>query len=112
MTTAHQLLDTAIIWYVAEAISSLVLLAALVLMVKFYEEYLEAGIKEMRDWKLIVIGFAFYITIKTHISVFVNVMGTSLSQLPVLAVSLIGITLVVASMLVFLGFYGLVKDYL
>lgn len=104
--------DIATIQTIAEIFSSLILLAALVLMAKFYEEYLEAGIQEMNDWKLITVGFAFYIALKTHFSVLIDIAGTSIASFPLYLVLVYYLTLIVASAFVFLGFYGLVKDYL
>lgn len=105
-------IDVATIQTTAEIFSALILLAALVLMAKFYEEYLEMGVQEMNDWKLITIGFAFYIALKTHFSIFTELAGISITGLPLFLVGAYYLTLLVASAFVFLGFYGLVKDYL
>ncbi|MFB6294392.1 MAG: hypothetical protein ABEI97_01400 [Candidatus Nanohaloarchaea archaeon] len=111
-------LDPVVFWNLADIISAIVLLAALVLMAKFYQEYLEVGISELRDWKLITIGFAFYIAIKTHFTVMSNLIGHDLITgspavgYPWYIVAGLSVTLITASLLVFIGFYGLIKDYL
>lgn len=96
----------------AEIFSALILLFALVLMAKFYEEYLELGVEAMNDWKLITIGFAFYIALKTHFAILTELAGLVITELPMYIVVPYYLTLVVASSFVFLGFYGLVKDYM
>ncbi|MDY6769596.1 MAG: hypothetical protein SVU88_01350 [Candidatus Nanohaloarchaea archaeon] len=111
-------LDAAVLWNLADIISAIILLAALVLMAKFYQEYLEVGIAELRDWKLITIGFAFYIAIKTHFTVMSNLVGEEILTgeavvgYPWYAVAGLSVVLITASLLVFIGFYGLIKDYL
>lgn len=105
-------INAVVLWNYAELFSAVILLAALALMAKFYEEYLEASVQEMNDWKLITIGFAFYIAIKTHFTILAGVMDMSISSFPIAIVGLFGATLIVSSAFVFLGFYGLVKDYL
>ncbi|MCJ7478590.1 MAG: hypothetical protein MUP63_00235 [Candidatus Nanohaloarchaeota archaeon QJJ-7] len=111
-------IDPVVVWNLADVVSAIILLAALILMAKFYQEYLEVGISELKDWKLITIGFAFYIAIKTHFTVASNILGQDLvNQSRVLGypwylVVILSLMLVAASILVFIGFYGLVKDYL
>ncbi len=105
-------LDAASLQISAELFTAIILLAALLLMAKFYEEYLEMGVQEMNDWKLIIVGFAFYIALQTHFSVLTQLAGISLTDFPLYLITLYYITLIVASAFVFLGFYGLVKDYL
>lgn len=100
------------LWNASEVLSALILLGALVLMVKFYEEYLEVGIEEMRNWKQITIGFAVYIALKTHVTVLSNAFGVAIPAYPWYVVGLFGLILILASSFVFVGFYGLVKDYL
>lgn len=105
-------MDTVLIWNAAETVSAVILLAALILMVKFYREYLDIDIQEMQDWKLVIIGLAFYIGLKTHFTLFANAFGKGVAALPWQLVGLFGMGLILASSFVFLGFYGLVKDYL
>ncbi len=104
--------DGAVIWSAAEVISALLLLAALVLMATFYREYLDVDLVAMRYWKLITVGFAFYIAVKTQFIVFSNAIGVSVTEYPWYLVALFGLTLIAASALVLYGFYGLTKDYL
>ncbi|MDY6762052.1 MAG: hypothetical protein SVY41_03310 [Candidatus Nanohaloarchaea archaeon] len=111
-------IEPVVFWNLADIISAIILLAALVLMAKFYQEYLEVGISELRDWKLITIGFAFYIAIKTHFTVMSNLLGqeivtgSAVVGYPWYVVVGLSVTLITASLLVFIGFYGLIKDYL
>ncbi len=111
-------LDPVVFWNLADIISAIILLAALILMAKFYQEYLEVGISELRDWKLITIGFAFYIAIKTHFTVMSNLLGQDIITrggihgYPWYIIAALSVTLITASLLVFIGFYGLIKDYL
>lgn len=111
-------LEPVVFWNLADIISAIILLAALVLMAKFYQEYLDVGISDLRDWKLITIGFAFYIAIKTHFTVLSNLTGENIITsggvvgYPWYVVAALSITLLTASLLVFIGFYGLIKDYL
>lgn len=110
--------DPVVFWNLADVLSAIILLVALLLMVKFYQEYLEVEIEELKDWKLITIGFAFYIAIKTHFTVISNLFtgtlieGSAIEAYPWYLVAILSITLLTASLLVFIGFYGLVKDYL
>lgn len=110
--------DLTVFWNLADIISAIILLGALVLMVKFYQEYLEVGISELRDWKLITIGFAFYVAVKTHFTVLSHLFvtgssaGSTVAAYPWYVVVFLAIVLISASLLVLIGFYGLVKDYL
>ncbi len=105
-------------WNLADILSAIILLAALILMVKFYQEYLDVGISELRDWKLVTIGFAFYIAIKTHAPLLGYVIGPGglsgggIGAYPWYILAGMGLVLLTASVLVFVGFYGMVKDYL
>lgn len=111
-------IDPVVFWNLADIVSAIILLAALVLMAKFYQEYLEVGISELKDWKLITIGFAFYIAIKTHFTVMSNLFGqdvltgSTVVSYPWYLVAALSVVLLTASLLVFIGFYGLIKDYL
>lgn len=111
-------IEPVVFWNLSDIISAIILLAALLLMAKFYQEYLEVGISDMRDWKLITIGFAVYIAIKTHFTIMSNLVGSpipggsSVAAYPWYVVAALSVTLITASLLVFIGFYGLIKDYL
>ncbi|MDY6774163.1 MAG: hypothetical protein SVS85_03085 [Candidatus Nanohaloarchaea archaeon] len=108
-------MDPSVFWNLADILSAIILLAALILMAKFYQEYLEVGIAEVRDWKMITIGFAFYIAIKTHFTIVSNLtggVGGGVEGYPWYIVVILSVLLLSASIMVLIGFYGLVKDYL
>lgn len=103
---------TVLLWNLAEIVSAIILLASLVLMAKFYREYLDINVQEMQNWKLITLGFAFYIAVKTHFTILTNVSDVSIGVYPWYVVVFLSLALLSASLLVLIGFYGLVSDYL
>ncbi|MDY6776604.1 MAG: hypothetical protein SVQ76_00700 [Candidatus Nanohaloarchaea archaeon] len=110
--------DASVMWKMADIVSALILLSSLILMAKFYQEYLEVGISEMRNWKLITLGFAFYVAVKTHftfLSAFIGgntMMDSQVAGYPFFIVAFLSVLVVTSAILVFLGFYGLIEDYL
>lgn len=102
--------DAVAFWHAAELASAIILLAALVLMARFYQRYLHPGGAEMRDWTLITVGFALYIAVKTHFTVLSNAVGVPIPAYPWYVVTLLGLAILSASALVLIGFHGVIQE--
>lgn len=102
-------LDPVVFWNVAEIGSAIILFAALAVMVKVYRDALHPRREELEDWKLVTIGLALYIAVKTHFTVLSSVAGIPLPAYPWYVLLSLGIALLAASLLVFLGFLQILR---
>lgn len=101
--------DPTTFWNVAELASAIILFAALAVMVKVYRDELHPRAEELEDWKLVTIGLALYITVKTHFTVLSSLVGIPLTAYPWYVTVFLGIALLAASLLVFLGFSQILR---
>lgn len=104
------MVDAIAFWHAAELASAVILLAALVLMARFYQEYLRPGGEERQDWIIITVGFALYIAVKTHFTLLSNAVGVPIPAYPWYVVVFLGLAILSAAALVFAGFYGVLEE--
>lgn len=104
------MVDAVTFWRAAELASAVILLAALVLMVRFYQQYLRPGGEERQDWIIITVGFGIYIVVKTHFTLLSNAVGVPLPAYPWYVIVFLGLAILSAAALVFAGFYGVLQE--
>ncbi len=96
-------------WNIAEIGSAVILFAALAVMVKVYRDELHPRREELQDWKLVTIGLALYIAVKTHFTVLSSLVGIPVTAYPWYVTILMGGALLSASLLVFIGFSQILR---
>lgn len=95
-------MTTTLIWTVSEVVAALVLLVALILFVKVYREMDEVVVA---DWQLVAIGVGLFLTVRTSFSVFSTVSHLPIAAYPRHVVVLLGLALLAAATMVFIGLY-------